>query len=47
MESPYCTGNATRMCQDDVTWAAPDVSDCQSRVFVDIMERVNQYLTAL
>ena len=35
------TGNATRTCQDDVTWAAPDVTNCQSRVFVDIMERVS------
>ena len=36
----HFTGNATRHCFVDLTWAAPDVNNCQSRKFVDIMERV-------
>ena len=34
-------GNASRSCQVDSNWEAPDVTDCQSRIFVDIMERVS------
>ena len=34
-------GNATRMCLANLTWTEPDVTNCQSRVFVDIMERVS------
>ena len=36
----HFTGNATRYCLVNVTWADPDVTNCWSRVFVDIMERV-------
>ena len=43
----YITGNATRMCLPDLTWADPDVTNCQSRVFVDIMERVSRYYSTL
>ena len=37
----HVSGNATRMCQLGGTWDPPDVTACQSRVFVDIMERVS------
>jgi hypothetical protein len=39
-------GNATRMCQLDGTWDPPDVTACQSRVFVDIMERAEDALSS-
>ena len=35
-------GNATRLCQSNLIWAEPNVTNCQSRVFVDIMERVRE-----
>ena len=37
----HVLGNATRMCRSDLTWNPPNVTNCQSRVFVDIMERVS------
>jgi hypothetical protein len=35
-------GNATRLCQSNLIWAEPNVTNCQSRVFVDIMERADE-----
>ena len=35
------SGNATRVCRTDSTWGPPDVTECQRRDFVDIMERVS------
>ena len=36
----HLTGNATRYCFVNLTWADPDIINCQSRVFVDIKKRV-------
>ena len=43
----HVLGNATRMCRLDLTWNPPNVTNCQSRVFVDIMERVSCVSCAL
>ena len=40
-------GNATRLCQSNLVWAKPNVTNCQSRVVVDIMERVRELESAV
>ena len=34
------TGNVSRVCYENTTWAEPDVSDCQSRQFQGLKETV-------
>ena len=38
----YYIGNATRECFTNKTWGSPDVSKCQSKVFINLKARVRK-----
>ena len=36
------TGNATRLCMSDGNWADPDVLECESEQFLQLLSQVYQ-----
>jgi len=40
----YCVGTATRFCQSDARWAAPNVSQCENVAFAMLRITVSKHL---